>query len=214
MPGVENCPLQQLAELAIPVVSQVCESPQYEVPRTLVTVQVGKASTLASKSDPIGIEGSLERIGATGGEINSAFRYVATRRRRAESNGDTETIDKRDIVEVAASRLTQGKFGESDRRNTLFPKSDARPGSILSVKQGEGCEAYRLPTLQAADTRSEITGLSFGLAEIAVASAPDATGGPIVWDIECSGRLTRSFPSEKKTRQLRSQRGVIIRTQW
>jgi len=163
------------------------EATSREVLRTLVTVQVGKASTLTSKSDPIGIEGPLESIGATGGEVSSAVRYVATRRRRCESDGNTETINQRDVIEVAASRLTQGELGESDGGNTLFTKSDQRPGSTLSVQQEEGHETYGLPTLQATDTRSEITGLSFGLAEVAVASTPDATGGPIVWDVEYSG---------------------------
>lgn len=126
MPGVENCPLQQLGELAVRVVSLMGEAPPCEVSRTLVTVQVGKAGTLASKSNPIGIERSLERIGATGGEINSAFRYVTTRRRRAEHNGNTETVNERDVVEVATSCLAQGKLGESDGRDTLFPKATKR----------------------------------------------------------------------------------------
>ena len=126
MPGVENCPLQQLGELAVRVVSLMREASSRGVSRTLVTIQVGEASTLASKSDSIGIEGSFECIGAVGGEINSAFRYVATGRRGAEPNGNTETIDERDVVEVAASRLTQRELGEGDGGDTLFPKNNQR----------------------------------------------------------------------------------------
>ena len=94
MPGVAYCPLQQLGELAVQAVSPMRVAHSREVPRTLVAVQVSKASTLASQGGPIGIEGSLERIRATGGEIDSAFRYAASRRRRAEPNGNTVAIDK------------------------------------------------------------------------------------------------------------------------
>jgi len=136
VPGVEYCPLQQLGELAARVVGSMREAHSREIPRTLVTVQVGEASTLASKREPIGIEGSLERIGATWAEINSAFRYVASRRRRAEPNGNTVTINKRDVVEVAPSRLTQGELGESDGRDTLFPETNQKTESTSSVRQG------------------------------------------------------------------------------
>jgi len=97
-----------------------------EPPRTLVTVQVGEASTLASKRDSIGIEGSCEGRRAAGSKIRSTFRYVASGSRRPDPDGNAETVNEGDIVKVLSISLTQGELRKSDRRDTLFIKGIAQ----------------------------------------------------------------------------------------
>lgn len=72
---------------------------------TLVTVQVGEASGLASKRGPIRVVGSLELVGTNGGQVDSTFREVASRSRRGNPNWNTETINERDVVEVLSTVL-------------------------------------------------------------------------------------------------------------
>lgn len=153
--------------------------------RTRVTVQVGKASALASKREPIGIEGSLERGGANGAEIDGTFGYVAGGRGRTEPNGESVTVNQRDVIEVAPARLTQRELGESDRGDTLSQRG-RKELSLNCAARGKD-ETYGLGALQATDTSSENTVLEFRLAEVAVTSSPDTTSGPIVWDSELLG---------------------------
>lgn len=92
--------------------------------RTRVTVRACDASALASKRGSIGVIGSLERIGASGGEVDTAFHHAASRSRRCDPKWNAETITNPDIVKVPPVRLTQGELSEGDRSNPLFPKRE------------------------------------------------------------------------------------------
>jgi len=96
-------------------------------PRTPLTVQVGEASALASKSGYTGIVGSLEQIRANGAKIDSAFRHMARGRGRSDSHEKAVTIDERDVVGALSVRLTQGKLDESDGRIPCFPEKVRGP---------------------------------------------------------------------------------------
>ena len=102
--------------------------------RTPLTVQVGEASALASKSGSAGIVGSLEQIRVNGAKIDSAFRYMARGSGRSDSHEKAVTIDEPDVVGALSIRLTQGKFDESDVRDTLFPEEVRGPIQL----RGEG----------------------------------------------------------------------------
>jgi len=114
--------VQQLGELAAQILNSSRQVHLRELPRTRVTVQVGKASTLAPNRVPTGIVGTLQLSGANGAKINRAICHSASGNRRSDPDWKTETINERDIVEVVSVRLAQGEFGESDRRDTLFSR--------------------------------------------------------------------------------------------
>ena len=90
-----------------------------EVIRTLVAVQVGVTSTLASKRETVRVERSLQSIRASGSEINRALRDMASRGRGANPHGQAITIDEGDIVVVGATRLMQRELRQGDGGNTL-----------------------------------------------------------------------------------------------
>jgi len=73
--------------------------------------------------------------------------------------------------------------------------AENKPGSSAAAFCGWGNGLF---VRQTTDTTSENIVLPFGLAEVSVMPAPDATGGVTAWDRELPGGLTWTFPPERE----------------